>query len=190
MPVLTAFPDTLIVWTEPTGLDMALSFQESDGCSAIWSAVFLVPPAFCRAALTLLSREFVSDVQQKIGAMVGPAEDALSDETIEHFNPLMMPNPELGNLHTIENMIRSASSSPANRDLLSKYVINEDYILKLTPLVEAAENQENVQELHRLCNIMKTLVLLNDSNIIEHVVKGHVILGVVGALECKLVGTF
>jgi protein phosphatase 4 regulatory subunit 3 len=29
--------DTLIVWTEPaTGVDMALSFQEAEGCAVIW----------------------------------------------------------------------------------------------------------------------------------------------------------
>jgi protein phosphatase-4 regulatory subunit 3 len=28
--------DTLIVWTEPGGIDMALSFQEADGCAQIW----------------------------------------------------------------------------------------------------------------------------------------------------------
>ena len=34
--------DTLIVWTEPTnGVDMALSFQESEGCAAIWSVLDL-----------------------------------------------------------------------------------------------------------------------------------------------------
>ena len=29
--------DTLIVWTEQNGADMALSFQEAEGCAAIWS---------------------------------------------------------------------------------------------------------------------------------------------------------
>ncbi len=29
--------DTLIVWTEPTtSIDMALSFQEGEGCASIW----------------------------------------------------------------------------------------------------------------------------------------------------------
>jgi protein phosphatase-4 regulatory subunit 3 len=28
--------DTLIVWTEHNGVDMALSFQEAEGCSQIW----------------------------------------------------------------------------------------------------------------------------------------------------------
>ena len=30
--------ETLIVWTETNGTDMALSFQEAEGCSAIWYA--------------------------------------------------------------------------------------------------------------------------------------------------------
>jgi protein phosphatase 4 regulatory subunit 3 len=29
--------DTLIVWTEANGTDMALSFQEAEGCAVIWS---------------------------------------------------------------------------------------------------------------------------------------------------------
>lgn len=34
---LTCGADTLIVWTEPgTNIDMALSFQEADGCAYIW----------------------------------------------------------------------------------------------------------------------------------------------------------
>lgn len=35
--LLTPHTETLIVWTEPsTGIDMALSFQEADGCAQIW----------------------------------------------------------------------------------------------------------------------------------------------------------
>jgi hypothetical protein len=30
--------DTLIVWTEQNGTDMALSFQEPEGCASIWCA--------------------------------------------------------------------------------------------------------------------------------------------------------
>lgn len=35
--------DTLIVWTEPTtSIDMALSFEASEGCATIWSVVIRV----------------------------------------------------------------------------------------------------------------------------------------------------
>ncbi|KAI9691730.1 MAG: Platinum sensitivity protein [Bathelium mastoideum] len=155
--------DTLIVWTEPNGVDMALSFQEAEGCAAIW--------------------EFVSDTQQRFTGL-GP-DDNLEDDVLEGFNPMLLPTPELSNLHEIEAMMRTANTSPGGRDALAKFIMNKevDYISKLVPLVEMAEDLESLPDLHRLCNIMKTLILLNDTAIIEFVVTDEVILGVVGALE-------
>lgn len=40
--LLTVDSETLIVWTEQNGTDMALSFQEAEGCAVIWS----VPAAY------------------------------------------------------------------------------------------------------------------------------------------------
>jgi protein phosphatase 4 regulatory subunit 3 len=97
----------------------------------------------------------------------------------------MLPPPELGNLLDVENMMRAANNSPAGRDALAKFIVGADYITKLVPLVEVAEDLESLSDLHRLCNIMKMLILLNDTAIIEYVVTDDVILGVVGALECK-----
>ena len=38
--VLMDSTDTLIVWTEPrTGLDIALSFQDAEGCEDIWQFI-------------------------------------------------------------------------------------------------------------------------------------------------------
>ena len=37
--------DTLIVWTETSGIDMALSFQEAEGCATIW--LVLANPKYC-----------------------------------------------------------------------------------------------------------------------------------------------
>lgn len=73
----------------------------------------------------------------------------------------------------------------AGRDALSKFIIRDEYINKLVPLVTMAEDLESLVDLHRLCNIMKSLILLNDNTIIETVVADQIILGVVGALECK-----
>jgi protein phosphatase 4 regulatory subunit 3 len=104
---------------------------------------------------------------------------------MESLNPIMLPNPDLGNLPEVENMMRAANTSPGGRDALAKFVMSSDYIEKLIPLVETAEERESVSDLHRLCNIMKLLILLNDTAIIERVVEDQNILGVVGALECK-----
>ncbi|QKX61074.1 uncharacterized protein TRUGW13939_08220 [Talaromyces rugulosus] len=154
--------ETLIVWTETNGTDMALSFQEADGCAAIW--------------------EYVSSVQHQLLALAG--DDALSDDAIEAYqHPIMLPPPELGNLPEIEQAVRSASLTQVGRDALGKFVLGDNYIDKLIPLVETAEDLESLPDLHRLCNIMKSLILLNDNIIIEHVVTDPIIIGVVGALE-------
>ncbi|KAL4967545.1 component of IIS longevity pathway SMK-1-domain-containing protein [Aspergillus stella-maris] len=153
--------DTLIVWTEPNQTDMALSFQEAEGCAVIWN--------------------FVNSVQQHLLSLA-VADDALSDD-LDSIHPVALPAPELANLPEIDHLMRAASLAQTSRDALSKCVIRDEYINKLLPLVTVAEDLESLPDLHRLCNIMKSLILLNDTTIIETVVTDNVILGVVGALE-------
>lgn len=117
-------------------------------------------------------------------------DDALSDDVMDSFaNPLVLPQPEIGNLDDIEHAMRGIASTPQGRDALAKFIISEDYIRKLTPLVEMAEDLESLKDLHWLCNIMKMLILLNDSQIIDHIVNEEVVFGVIGALECERKGT-
>ncbi|KAL1974535.1 hypothetical protein VTN31DRAFT_4739 [Thermomyces dupontii] len=154
--------ETLIVWTESNGVDMALSFQEAEGCAAIW--------------------DYVNNIQAQMIALAG--DEALSEDAMDSYHPsITLPPPELGNLAEIEQAVRAASMSPSGRDALSKFILHEEYIRKLVPLVEMAEDLESLPDLHRLCNIMKTIILLNDNYIIESVVTDGIIEGVVGALE-------
>lgn len=155
--------DTLIVWTDVNGVDMALSFQEAEGCAAIW--------------------EFVRHCQQQLMSMAGH-DDSLSDDAFESVShSVCLPQPELGNLSEVEQVLRSSSTTQIGRDALSKFIIRDDYVMKLLPLVSIAEDLESLPDLHRLCTIMKSLILLNDNAIIELVVSDNVISSVVGALE-------
>lgn len=79
--------------------------------------------------------------------------------------------------------MRGLGNTQAGRDALTKFIISEDYIAKLIPLVDMAEDLESLPDLHRLCNIMKSMILLNDTAIIEYAMTDEVISGVVGALE-------
>lgn len=157
--------DTLIVWTESNGTDMALSFQEAEGCQQTW--------------------EFVHDIQQRI-SQLGP-EDALSDDLLDPAHPVALPEPQLGRLDEVESAMRAISTSTTGRDALTKFVMSAEpnYIMKLGTLVTPAEEQQSTDDLHRLCDIMKHLILLNDSAIIEFAVSDEAIMGVVGALECE-----
>ena len=74
--------ETLIVWTESTesnGTDMALSFQEAEGCAAIWLAWLADDPIIlvgcCEFQADGLShREFVSKAQQHLLTLGGPGK--------------------------------------------------------------------------------------------------------------------
>lgn len=156
--------ETLIVWTEPTnGVDMALSFQEAEGCTMIW--------------------RFINSIQTPYRTLNGPDDSFSDDLTMETPQPISLPSPSLGNLTEIEGQLRMMSGTGNGRDALTKYVLNEDLIGKLCPLVSEAEDLESLNDLHRLCNIMKIIILLNDTSIIEHAVSDECVIGVVGALE-------
>lgn len=112
-------------------------------------------------------------------------DDALSEDLamdpVQHHVTLVTPT--LGNLQEVQSQISHHSNRQVDREAVAKFIINEDYIGKLIPLVEMAEDMEDLAGLHRLCNIMKFIILLNDTVIIEHVVADGVVLGVCGALE-------
>lgn len=111
------------------------------------------------------------------------ADDAQSDDLERMPMPISLPHPGLGNLKEVDIIMRTTINTLQGREALAKYVLTEDYIRKLIPLVEMAEDMEDLGSLHRLCDIMKNLILLNDNSIIEHAVHDDVVLGVVGALE-------
>lgn len=98
---------------------------------------------------------------------------------------VQLPTPELGNLAEIEIMMRQASSTVQGRDALAKYILTEEWVAKLVPILEIAEDLESLENLHRLCNIMKMVILLNDTVIVESIVSDDMVIGVVGILECK-----
>ncbi|CAK7236548.1 Platinum sensitivity protein [Sporothrix bragantina] len=160
-----ALPDshTLIVWTEPTTtLDMALSFQEADGCLLIWN--------------------FIHEVQRSIAPQMG--EDNMSDEVpVDISASITLPPAELANLEDIETNMRIMSTTASGRDALSRCIIQDEYIHKLIPLVDIAEDLESLADLHHLCNIVKIILLMNDTAIIEYALSDECLLGVVGALE-------
>ncbi|KAJ3555019.1 hypothetical protein NPX13_g10453 [Xylaria arbuscula] len=171
--------ETLIVWTEPTnGVDMALSFQEADGCAMICSItlqIIKVGPA---------THNPQTECQAKVLCFPLSKDDSLSDDlAMDMANPINLPEVSMANLADIESQMRMMSSSVSGRDALTKYVIAENYIHKLIPIVSDAEDLESLADLHRLCNIMKIIILLNDTAIIEHAVSDACVIGVVGALE-------
>ncbi|KAL1922571.1 uncharacterized protein VTP21DRAFT_10110 [Calcarisporiella thermophila] len=157
--------ESLIVWTEEDGTDLALSFQEAEGCAEIWDRI--------------------STSIRSIPSQSAILTDTLPDSP-QHSpttSPLQLPEPELSNLSEIEAAIKDAVRSHYERDKLVSYIVSENYIKKLIPFLEICEDLESLTDLHTLCIIMKSIICLNDATIIESIVQDDLIMGVVGILE-------
>lgn len=87
-------------------------------------------------------------------------------------------------LEEIESLVRNAMNATQGREAFMKQIEAENWLAKLVPLVDIAESMESLPDLHRLCNIFKSLILFNENKFIEEIVSDPYIMGVVGALEC------
>ncbi|KAJ8101856.1 component of IIS longevity pathway SMK-1-domain-containing protein [Lipomyces tetrasporus] len=152
--------DTLIVWTDPDETDLALSFQEGEGCATIW--------------------EFITEVQKHLGLDDNQSDDA---NDVQNGSITLPPEPTLGTLPDIERSLTLASHTQYGRDSITRNIQDLDYIRKLIPLLSMAEDLESLPDLHSLCRIMKLIILMNDNTIMEQILLDEYIVGVVGILE-------
>lgn len=167
--------NTLIVWQEPNGMDVALSFQEEEGCLEIWN--------FLRHVQKLLNGQ-EWDGPEEVRPNVRHDDDVSEDEgEYASLEPVSLPEPSLSKLHEVEELVHLAMNSVARRESLAKFVLHENYVPKLIAALDMAEDMESIVDLHRLCNIIKALILLNDAAIFECILKDEVFLGVAGILE-------
>ncbi|KAG4304874.1 hypothetical protein PORY_001549 [Pneumocystis oryctolagi] len=170
--------ETLIVWQELDGTDVALSFQEIDGCNEMWNFLTDV-----RKALIVVSDILKPlDLESQIGDRA--EDDFFSDDMAKNpSTPIFLPTPELSNLSEIEAIVSKASQTVSGKESLAKFVLNDNYILQLVSLFDICEDLETLNDLHLLCSIMKNIILINDAAIIEYILKDDIILSVAGILE-------
>ncbi|KAI9145123.1 component of IIS longevity pathway SMK-1-domain-containing protein [Paraphysoderma sedebokerense] len=167
--------DTLIVWTEPSGVDVALSFQEAQGCQELWDQLQTIQEkiaseadreaSFNQNQFNLYQMETAARSLNRQGETVGLSE------------------PSLANLKEVLEVMQNASKNPFGRDKLAEYIMSKNYIEKLVPIFERAEDLESLDDLHILYEIMKLIVTLNDNSVFEHIVQDNLILPVCGMLE-------
>ncbi|KAF9450958.1 DUF625-domain-containing protein, partial [Macrolepiota fuliginosa MF-IS2] len=160
--------DTLIVWTEPDGVDYALSFQEPEGCSEVWN--------------------FITEVQQHMNSSNGLSSSPIlgSDGSITTAGIIRsghLPPPQLGIIGEIERAIKALARTPPVKERICEYIQQEEYIKSLTEVLNTAEDLESLENLHALCSLMQTILMLNDHTLYEHILEDDLFYGVVGMLE-------
>ncbi|KAH3672821.1 hypothetical protein WICMUC_004043 [Wickerhamomyces mucosus] len=162
--------DTLIVWTDLQGQNIALSFQEKDGCSSLCDFLIKVHRGNLAPEISLVSvitNEIDGDITELI---TGPI----------NYPPII---PEADDLYDILNCFNENSNSAYYKQSISNFISMNNYLPKLIKLFQESEDNRNIKSLHLLCNIIKSLILYNEGVIIELILDDNHLMGVVGILE-------
>jgi protein phosphatase-4 regulatory subunit 3 len=156
--------DNIITWCEPGplpvsggGVDLALSFQENQGCLEIWGQI--------------------CDVQGKYRMDYG-------DDRAQSC-PLIgsLPDPTLENLGEIVEKLNGASAP--SREALANFVSTNEgqYISKLLQVFDDCEDLEDSEGLHKLCALFKSLICLNEGHLLEVLLSDVFFVRVAGVFE-------
>ncbi|KAI0737677.1 component of IIS longevity pathway SMK-1-domain-containing protein [Daedaleopsis nitida] len=165
--------ETLIVWTEPDGVDYALSFQDPEGCAEVW--------------------HFIEEVQRHMNTgedmaltsspLIGPEGPEPSVTTANIIRSGRLPQPQMGIIGEIDTAIKTLARTAVVKERVCEYIQNEEYIKALIDVFHQAEDLESLPDLHALFGCMQTILLLNEHSLYEHILDDDIFLGVVGTLE-------
>ncbi|XP_048734187.1 serine/threonine-protein phosphatase 4 regulatory subunit 3A-like [Ostrea edulis] len=161
--------ETLIVWSEADQYDLALSFQEKEGCDEIWEKI-----------CTVQGKDPSVDVTQEC---IEESEEDRYEEFPDAAPPIEMPPCELSKLDEIAELFRSVLPTPIRKEKLFLALEAEGYIKKLLDLFHMCEDLENIDGLHNLYEIFKSIFLLNKTELFEILFADDTIFDVVGVLE-------
>ncbi|KAJ8766286.1 hypothetical protein K2173_022345 [Erythroxylum novogranatense] len=151
--------DTIISWRDPEySTELALSFQETTGCSYIW--------------------DHICNVQRSL--QFGP----MNNETFHSMNSELRELPAV-ELSTLPLILKTVSESGiADQMKLTELILNDqDFFQKLMDLFKICEDLENIDGLHMIFKIVRGIILLNSPQIFEKIFGDELIMDIIGALE-------
>lgn len=148
---------TLIVWTESDNYDLALSFQEQDGCNEIW--------------------EKICQVQGR-----DPSYEQDNDEEQEEVR-INLVECDHDKLQLILEQINAFSQTTRRRDVLASEYIENEYIQKLLELFRQADDRQDLPTLHKLYEIFKQLFLYDRPTLTEVMLSEQLLMDVIGVFE-------
>lgn len=162
--------ETLIVWSEGDNYDLALSFQEKAGCDEIWEKI-------CQIQGKDPSVTITQDIPED-----DDSEERF-EEVLDSTGPIELPPCELSKLEEIAELFSSVLPSPIRREKLALAIEQDNYIRKLLDLFHICEDLENLDGLHHLYDIFKSLFFMNKPSLLEIMLADDLVFDVVGCLE-------
>ncbi|CAO2832121.1 unnamed protein product [Amaranthus hypochondriacus] len=151
--------DTIISWRDPEySTELALSFQETAGCSYIW--------------------DHICNVQRNLHF------SALNHDTFHNVNSELreLPAVELSTLPLILKIVVESGITDQMR--VTELILHDlEFFRKLMDLFRISEDLENLDSLHVIYKIVKGILMLNSPQIFEKVFGDEFIMDIIGCLE-------
>lgn len=95
-----------------------------------------------------------------------------------------LPTVDLSNLAELSDCLSSEKIRDASRrDLLARTIESGNYISKLIDLFHMCEDLENLEALHQLYEILRSIIYLNKSSLFDILFSEEIILDLIGCLE-------
>lgn len=176
--------ETLIVWTDLTGKDLALLFQESEGCNDLCEFIIRVQQEHLSPDISLYY--VIPNMSDDIGGISSTDISSNTNDITELITgPISYPpDPTQQNLEEILELCNQNSNSKFTRLSLRNFIIRDNYVLKLIKVFKVLEEAQNLSSLYVLSDIIKTMILFNETPLIEHILRSDELMwGVVGILE-------
>ena len=127
--------------------------------------------------------ECVLPGEEPVEAVEMSMEDERFRESLDTEPPIELPPCELSKLDEISELFSSILGSPAHQERLAAAIDREGYIKKLLDLFHMCEDLENMEGLHHLYDIFKSIFSLNKTELFEVMFQEDNIFDVVGVLE-------
>ncbi|CEP64622.1 Psy2p LALA0_S12e03136g [Lachancea lanzarotensis] len=164
--------ETLIVWKDLSGQDIALSFEESTGCDALCDFIIQIQQT-TETNISLIAVRSNDDGMGSVHEIItGPVN--LPSNEMEQDEKSLMDALKIFNENMAFEYLRTGTID---------FVLKSAYLLTLIHIFENAESKHRLRELLLLSNIVKTLTLYNHRDVLEQMVDDEHIVGIVGILE-------
>lgn len=178
--------DTIISWRDPEySTELALSFQETTGCSYIWDQICDVQRNMHFSSLTSLEPGScpANDASDASGVtqLNGSFRTSMKDHSITSVLR-ELPAVELSTLPQILKII--TESGIADQMRVTELILNDqEFFRKLMDLLRICEDLENLDGLHVIYKIVRGIILLNSPQIFERIFGDELIMDIIGSLE-------
>ena len=181
--------DNIITWEErrpppEQSVDLALSFQENDGCLEIWNQIQEVQGNYSAGGGRASSGD---DADGEEGGAIGPAAYPAGMGLLRHhlaFELRELPEPSLANLAAIRDQL--SGCDPRHREPYAGMLLEGGaaYLRKLVDIFDDLEDLEDAENLKVMAHAMKAVVVLNEGRLLETLLADAPLFnGVVGAIE-------